>query len=511
MKRNGARKRLQAVNLHEGVRCTAGNGTSEKTRNKGEGSTLNLTLLTDLYQINMMYAYWKAGKRNQQAVFDVFYRQNPCQNGYVIVAGLEQVIEYVENLRFTQDDLDYLASVHPYEPEFLEELRRFRFTGDIDAIPEGTIVFPQEPLLRVKAPIFEAQLIETAILNIVNHQSLIATKASRIVQAAGEDPVLEFGLRRAQAPDAGVYGARAAYIAGAAATSNVLAGKKFGIPVRGTHSHSFVQSFPSELEAFRAFARTFPDQALLLVDTYDTFGSGIPNAIRVARELEAEGHKLLGIRIDSGDLAWISKRAREMLDEAGLKDAIICASSDLDEELIVHLKMQGAKIDLWGVGTNLITAYDSPALGGVYKLAADEENGQMIPKIKISNNPEKITNPGLKKVVRFYSRTDGQALADVIMLEEEEIPKGDYEIFHPIHTFKRKTLRDYEAVPLLKPIYRQGKLVYTLPSLQEIRKHVRWGLSTFSLEIRRLVNPHEYHVDLSQRLWDLKQELLKKR
>lgn len=472
---------------------------------------MNLTMLTDLYQINMMYAYWKAGKKDQMTVFDLFYRENPCDNGYAIAAGLEQVIEYIDDLCFTEENIHYLRSIHAYDDGFLDDLKRLRFTGDLDAVPEGTVVFPHEPILRIRAPIFQAQLIETALLNMVNHQTLIATKAARIAQAAEGDTVLEFGLRRAQSPDAGLYGSRAAFIGGVAGTSNVLAGEQFGVPVKGTHSHSFVQSFPTEIEAFRSFAATFPEQSLLLVDTYATFGSGIPNAIRVARELKERGQRLMGIRLDSGDLSWISKKARRMLDEAGLQDALICASSDLDEELIVHLKMQQAKIDLWGVGTNLITSKGCPALGGVYKLAAEEEEGTLVPKIKISNNPEKITDPGMKKVVRFYDRTQGDALADVIMLEEEPLPKGDYEIFHPIHTYKRKTLRHYEAVPLLASVYRQGKRTYHVPGIQEIQKRVQKELTSFSSEVKRLVNPHVYHVDLSEPLWELKQQLLKKK
>ena len=336
----------------------------------------NLTMLTDLYQLTMMYGYTKAKKADQIVAFDLFFRKNSGESAYAIAAGLEQVIEYIENIKFTEEDLDYLRSLKIFDEEFLDRLKNFKFTGDIDAVPEGTVVFPYEPLIRVKAPIFEAQLIETAMLNIVNHQTLIATKASRIVHAAQGGAVLEFGLRRAQGPDAGIYGARASIIGGCTATSNVMAGRMFDIPVSGTHGHSWVMSFDSELEAFRAYARAFPENCLLLVDTYDTLRSGVPNAITVFKELREKGYEPLGIRLDSGDLAYLSKKARKMLDEAGFPNAKIVASSDLDEETIWHMKAQGAAIDVWGVGTALITSKDCPALGGVYKLVAEEKDGK---------------------------------------------------------------------------------------------------------------------------------------
>lgn len=383
----------------------------------------NLTLLTDLYQLTMMQGYYKNDTNNHEVVFDLFYRSNPSKNGYAICAGLEQAIDYIQNLNFNDADIKYLDSLNLFQKDFLEYLRGFRFTGDIYAIPEGTVVFPMEPLLRVKAPIFEAQFVETALLNIINHQSLIATKAARVVKAAEGDPVLEFGLRRAQGPDAGIYGARAAIIGGCAGTSNVLTGQMFDVPVSGTHAHSWVMSFDEEIEAFRAYAKLFPEKCILLVDTYDTLESGVPNAIKVFDEMKKEGLPMTfyGIRLDSGDLAYLSKKARAMLDAAGYKDAIISASCDLDEMLIADLKRQGAQITLWGVGTNMITSSDCPSFGGIYKLAAElHKDGEEIPKIKISDNPEKVTNPGVKKVVRVYDKATKKVTADIIALEHEQ-------------------------------------------------------------------------------------------
>ena len=388
-------------------------------------------------------------------------------------------------------------------------MRELRFTGEMYAVPEGTVVFPDEPLVRVKAPLIEAQLIETALLNIINHQTLIATKASRMVYAAQGGSVLEFGLRRAQGPDAGIYGARAAIIGGCSATSNVLTGQMFGIPVKGTHSHSWVMSFPDELSAFRAYAEAFPDSCLLLVDTYNTLKSGIPNAITVFKELREKGYEPVGIRLDSGDLAYLSKKAREMLDKAGFPNAKIVASSDLDEELIWDLKAQGAKIDIYGVGTSLITSKGNPALGGVYKMAAEEVDGRMVPKIKISDNPDKVTNPGYKKVFRLYNGK-GKAVADLITLEEEEIDiSKPLTIFDPVNTWKRMTLYDFTARELLVPIYLNGKRVYESPDLMKIQEYAKSELDTLWEEYKRLKNPHVYKVDLSQKLYDLKQQLLK--
>lgn len=473
----------------------------------------NLTMLTDLYQINMVYAHYKSRRTDQRVVFDLFFRNNPFGNGYTITAGLEQVIEYIDTFEVTSEDIAYLKSTYAYDPDFLKWLQTIRFTGNLWAVPEGTVVFPFVPLIRVQTTMAEAQLLETTLLNLINHQTLIATKASRIVEAAGGQPVLEFGLRRSQGPDAGIYGARAAYIGGVAATSNVMAGQRFGIPVRGTHAHAYVQSFPSEVEAFRAFAATFPDQAILLVDTYNTLGSGVPHAIEVFREMKDKyGDRFYnyGIRLDSGDLAYLSKEARMQLDEAGFQEATITASSDLDEKLIRDLKMQGAAIDSWGVGTNLITAKDSPALGGVYKLAACEENGEMVPKIKVSENPEKVTNPGTKKVVRFYSQKTNRAILDYIMLAEEDVPTEPFVAFNPIYPWKKKTVSHYSSRELLIPIYHQGRKVYNSPSLHAIRSYALEERESFSPEIRRIVNPHEYHVDLSLPLWQLKRNLVEK-
>lgn len=371
-------------------------------------STMNLTLLTDFYELTMMQGYFK-NHTDEVVVFDAFYRKNPSDGGFAIAAGLEQVIDYIKNLKFSKDDVDYLRGLGTFDEDFLNYLADFRFTGDIYAIPEGTVVFPREPLVKVIAPIMEAQLVETAILTIINHQSLIATKASRVVYAAKGDGIMEFGLRRAQGPDAGVYGARAAMIGGCVGTSNVLAGQLFDVPVKGTHAHSWIMSFPDEYTAFKKYADLYPDACCLLVDTYDTLKSGVPNAIRIFTEMKEAGIPLknYGIRLDSGDLAYMSKKARIMLDDAGFKDAFISASSDLDEYLIDSLKAQGCKITSWGVGTNLITSKDCPAFGGVYKLAAiqDSKTGEFIPKIKLSENTEKITNPGNKTIYRIYDKT----------------------------------------------------------------------------------------------------------
>ncbi|MDQ7094159.1 nicotinate phosphoribosyltransferase [Desulfosporosinus sp. PR] len=468
----------------------------------------NLTMLTDLYQLTMMQGYFVNGYRNKEAVFDVFFRSIPFNGGYALAAGLEQVIEFIENLRFKEDDLAYLKGLNIFQEDFIEELRNFRFTGDIDAVQEGTPVFPYEPLIRVKGRIFETQLLETAILNLVNFETLIATKASRVVTAAGKGPVMEFGLRRAQGPDAGVLGARAAFIGGCQSTSNVLAGKRYGIPVSGTQAHSWIQCFPSELEAFRAYARTFPDNCLLLVDTYSALESGVPNAIKVGLELEAEGYHFQGIRLDSGDLTYLSQEARRMLDEAGLKKAIIVGSNDLDEETIFSIRAQGAKINAWGVGTHLITSKDSPSLGGVYKLAAEGEQGVFHPRLKVSENISKITNPGIKKIVRFYNRS-GKAMADLIALDDEDFSdRKSLTIFDPIQTWKRKTLTNFQTRELLLPIFRAGKRVYEPPALQEIQEYSRQELNSFWDEVKRLANPHTYIVDLSSKLFELKQELL---
>lgn len=466
----------------------------------------DVALLTDLYQLTMMQGYYQNGYENKEAVFDLYFRKIPSGGGYAIAAGLEQVVEYIENLRFSPEDMAYLKGLNIFDEGFLNLLKDFRFNGDIDAVPEGTAVFPYEPLVRVKARIFEAQLIETALLNIVNFETLIATKASRVVAAAGGGSVMEFGLRRAQGPDAGILGSRAAFIGGCQFTSNVLAGKRYGIPLSGTQAHSWIQCFPDELEAFRAYARTFPDQCLLLVDTYNVLKSGVPNAIKVGLELEAEGHRFLGIRIDSGDLTYLSREARKMLDEAGLEHARIVASNDLDEHTISAIRAQGAAIDSWGVGTHLITSKDTPALGGVYKLSAEGQNGVFEPRLKVSENISKITNPGIKKIVRFYDRR-GKAMADLIALADEHFEEP-LTIFDPIETWKRKTLTDFKTRELQRPVFRGGKRVYELPHLKDIQTYARHECATLWDEVKRLVNPHRYIVDLSPKLFELRQSLL---
>ena len=465
-------------------------------------------MMTDLYQLTMMYGYFKHGMAVNEGVFDVFFR--PKSNiTYAIAAGLQSVIDYINNLHFGPEDLAYLRSLDLFDEPFLAYLGELRFTGEIYAVPEGTVVFPYEPLVRVRAPILQAQLIETALLTFVNHQTLIATKASRVCYAAGGGAVLEFGLRRAQGADAGIYGARAAVIGGCSSTSNVLAGEMFGIGVSGTHAHSWVMSFPDELSAFRAYADTFPKACLLLVDTYDTLRSGVPNAITVFRELRERGYEPMGIRLDSGDLAYLSKRARVMLDEAGFPQAKICASSDLDENVIRDLKMQGCRIDTWGVGTRLITSEDNPALGGVYKMAAEVVDGRMVPKIKLSDNPAKVTNPGYKKLFRLYG-PDGMAIADLIALEEETLDETKpLRIFDPEHSYKNMLVEQFTARELLVPVFREGRQIYTSPSVAEIRAYARRELDTMWDEYRRLMQPHIYKVDLSDRLYDLKKRLIR--
>ena len=476
-------------------------------------SKRNLTLLTDLYELTMMQGYYEKGQ-NENVIFDVFFRQNPCNNGYSVCAGLDQVIDYIKNLHFTYDDVDYLRGLGIFKEDFLHYLSGFHFGGDIYAIPEGTVVFPKEPLLKVVAPIMEAQLVETAILNIINHQSLIATKTSRIVFAANGDGIMEFGLRRAQGPDAGLYGARAAMIGGCVGTSNVLAGQMFDVPVMGTHAHSWIMSFPDEYTAFKTYAEMYPDNCTLLVDTYDTLKSGVPNAIRVFQEFKDAGKPLIkyGIRLDSGDLAYLSKEARKMLDEAGFPEATICASNDLDEFLLHDLKMQGAAIDSWGVGTNLITSKDCPSFGGVYKLAAiQNEEGEFVPKIKISENTEKITNPGNKTIYRIYEKASGKIKADLICFADEVIdPKQDLLLFDPMDTWKKTKLAGgtYTVREILLPIFKNGECLYKSPTLKEIAAYCREEKDTLWDETKRLFYPHRVYVDLSQKLYAVKQSLL---
>ncbi len=478
-------------------------------------SQRNLTLLTDLYELTMMQGYFHAENANETVIFDAFFRTNPDGNGFSIAAGLEQVIDYVKNLHFDQEDIDYLRTVGLFTEDFLEYLKTFRFTGDIYAVPEGTIVFPREPLIKVIAPIMQAQLVETAILNIINHQSLIATKASRIVHAARNDGVMEFGLRRAQGPDAGIYGARAAMIAGCIGTSNVLCGQMFDVPVKGTHAHSWIMSFPDELTAFRTYAKLYPSACILLVDTYDTLKSGVPHAIQVFKEMREAGIPLTfyGIRLDSGDLAYLSKEAKKMLDAEGFTDAVISASNDLDEHLISSLKDQGATINSWGVGTNLITSKDCPSFGGVYKLAAilDRDTGKFIPKIKLSENEEKITNPGNKTIYRIYSRESHKVIADLICLVDEHYDEtNSLLLFDPVATWKKTLLAPgtYTMRELLIPIFKDGVCVYESPKVMEIREYCQKEKETLWEETKRLVNPHEVHVDLSNELWHMKQQLL---
>ena len=466
----------------------------------------NLTMLTDLYQLTMINGYYQCGAKNQLACFDLFYRGS---NGYsyAISAGLEQAIDYIENLHFDDEDISYLRSLNIFGEDFLEELKKFRFTGSLRAVPEGTVIFPNEPILSVIAPMFEAQLVETALLNLINHQTLIATTASRLTECTKAN-ISEFGLRRAQGPDAGLYGARAAYIGGCRSTSNVLAGQMFGIEIKGTHSHSWVMSFPTEYDAFDAYAKVYPDNCLLLVDTYDTLKSGVPNAIKVFKKLKENGHKPLGIRLDSGDLAYLSREARKMLDEAGFEDAKIFVSNDIDENVLLALAQQDAKIDVYGIGTKLITSFNNAALGGVYKLSAIEgADGKMTPKIKVSNSHAKTTNPGVKKIVRIY--TDGMAMADLICLEDDTFDTSKpLTIFHPEQTWKKTTFENYEIRELMVDVFKDGKLVYEKPTLEEIGKYCDKSKGEFFPEYRRVVNTQEYKVDLSENMWNLKHKLL---
>ncbi len=472
----------------------------------------NLTLLTDLYQLTMMNGYLKHEKKDEIAVFDVFFRQNDMIT-YSIACGLEQVVDYVLNLNFGEEEIEYLKSLNIFSEEFLIYLKEFKFTGDIYAVPEGTIVFPGEPILTVKAPIIQAQLVETAILNMINFQTLIATKSAKIRSAAKNDIVMEFGLRRAQAPDAGIYGARAAVIGGCNSTSNVLAGKMFDIPVSGTHAHSWVMNFKDEYTAFMEYAKVYPNNALLLVDTYDVLNQGVPNAIKVFDYLKEKGYKPKGIRLDSGDLAYLSKKARKMLDDAGYQDAIICASGDLDEYLINSLKSQGAKINSWGVGTKLITSADMPALGGVYKLAAIiDKDGNVTPKIKLSETVAKITNPGFKNIYRVYDKNTHKAEADCIFLrdEEEVDTTKPLTLTHPTERWKKIKFENYELKKLHVDVIKGGKLVYKLPTLKEIKEYTERELESFWDEYKRLDRPHLYKVDLSDKLYDLKSGMLEK-
>ncbi len=470
----------------------------------------NLTLLTDLYQLTMGYGFFRQKKHEEEVVFDLFFRKNALIT-YSLFAGLEQAIDYLLHWHFSDDDIAYLRSLHLFDESFLTYLKNMKFTGDVYAVKEGTPVFPGEPILTVKAPLIQAQFAETALLNIINHQTLIATKSSKICRATnGRGVVMEFGLRRAQGPDAGINGARAAIIGGCSSTSNVLAGQMFDVPVAGTMAHSWIMDYPTEYDAFRAYADAYPDNCLLLVDTYDTLRSGVPNAIKVFKELKAAGHTPRGIRLDSGDLAYLSKKARQMLDEAGFPETIICASGDLDEHSINSLLQQGAKIDLWGVGTKLITSEDLPALGGVYKLAAVfDEKGNATPKIKLSDNTAKVTNPSFKRLYRLYDKENGMAIADLITLRNEKIDDSKpLTLFHPVETWITHEVENFRAEELQQTIVSGGKLVYEFPLLMQVQAYSKTELAKFWEEYVRLDMPHVYKVDLSKKLHALKLDMI---
>jgi len=469
-----------------------------------------LTMLTDFYEITMANGYFQNDMQNKICYFDMFFRRVPDGGGFAIMAGLRQVIEYLNNLSFTEEDISYLRGRGLFSEEFLAYLQQFRFSCDVWAIPEGTPIFPGEPILTVRGPAIEAQFIETMILLSVNHQSLIATKANRIVRAAGGRTVLEFGSRRAQGYDGAIYGARAAYIGGCHGTACTICGSELAIPALGTMAHSWVQMFDNELEAFKAYARTYPNDCTLLVDTYDTLHSGIPNAIKTFDEvLTPLGFRPKAVRIDSGDITYLSKKARKMLDESGYPDCKIIASNSLDEWIIRDMIMQGACVDSFGVGERLITAASDPVFGGVYKLVALEQHGEIVPRIKISENVAKITNPCYKIPWRLYDRDSGKAIADVITLHDEVIDDtAPYQIFDPEHIWKRKTLENFRAVRLQVPVFEKGVCVYDSPSVEEIRLYCAQQLDTIWDEVKRFENPHKYYVDLSQQLWDEKQRLL---
>ncbi len=473
---------------------------------------MNYTLLCDFYELTMANGYFQAGMSEQICYFDVFFRTVPDGGGFAIAAGLEQVIEYIENLRFDEEDIEFLRGKNTFSEDFLSYLRTFRFTGDIWAVPEGTPIFPGEPFMTVRAPAIEAQFIETYLLLTLNHQSLIATKANRIVRAAAGRPVSEFGSRRAQGSDGAVLGARAAYIAGCAGTACTLADQMYGSPAGGTMAHSWIQMFPDEYTAFKTYCQLYPHSATLLVDTYNVLKSGVPNAIRAFKEvLLPQGITKCAIRLDSGDLTYLSRKARKMLDAAGLTECSIVASNSLDEYIIRDLLLQGARIDSFGVGERLITSKSEPVFGGVYKLAAvEDEAGNIIPKIKISENPSKITNPHFKKVYRIFENETGKAMADLICVHDEVIdPSRPLELFDPEATWKRKTVTDFTPVELLVPIFQGGKLVYRSPSITEMRAYCAAQIDLQWDEVKRFENPHNYYVDLSQKLWDIKHELLR--
>lgn len=472
----------------------------------------NLSLVMDFYELTMSQCYFNLDK-DKEVVFDMFYRKNPDEGGLCIFCGLEQVIEYVQNLKFDQEDIEYLRSLNQFSDGFLDYLSDFKFTGDIYAIKEGTPVFPHEPLVRVKAPIIQAQLVETALLLAVNHQTLIATKARRVAQAADGRAVMEFGARRAHNFDAAIYGARAAYIGGAVGSATTYAGKAYGLPVLGTMAHSFIQSFDTEYDAFMYYAKTYPDACTLLIDTYSTLKSGIKNAIKVAKDyLEPNGHRLKGVRIDSGDMAYLTKKVRKELDDAGMQDCGIVVSNSLDEYIIESLiHQQGAQINSFGVGENLICSKNSPVFGGVYKMVAIEKDGEIIPKIKISDNVEKVTNPGYKNLFRIYDKESGMAEGDLMALHDETFDTNqDLTIYHPGNRWKYKVFKagTYEMRDLLEPIFVKGELVYKQPTLEEIRDYSKEELKTIWDEIKRFAYPQEYYVDLTEKLLNLKMDML---
>lgn len=469
---------------------------------------INLTMLTDFYEITMANGYFENGMADNVAYFDMFFRKVPDGGGFAITAGLEQVIDYLSHLKFTENDISYLRSKGCFSEKFLEYLRNFEFKCDVWAVPEGTPVFPGEPIITVRGPVVQAQFVETMILLIINHQSLIATKANRIVRAAQGRPVMEFGTRRSHGTAAATYGARASYIGGCVGTACAIADREYGVKALGTMAHSWVQMFPSEYEAFKKYTEIYPDNATLLVDTYNVLRSGVPAAIEVFKELDPPGK---GIRIDSGDLTYLTKKARKMLDEAGLQDCKIVVSNSLDEYIIRDLIFQGAKIDSFGVGERLITAKSEPVFGGVYKLCALEQSGRLIPKIKISENTEKITNPGFKSVYRLYDKTTDKAIADVITLAEEEMPSegaDGYEIFDPNAVWKRKHIKNFYAKDIREQIFKEGKLVYESPDIETVKQFCYDQVETLWEEILRFENPQTYYVDLSQKLWDMKNALI---
>lgn len=472
----------------------------------------NLTMLADYYEFTMGNGYLENGMKDEIAYFDMFFRAIPDDGGFAIMAGVDQLIDYLNNLKFSKDDIEYFRSKKIFSEKFISYLENFEFQCDVWAIPEGTPIFPQEPIVTVRGPIIQAQLIETMVLLTINHQSLIATKANRISRASMGRGVMEFGSRRAQGYEGAILGARAAYIGGAIGTANTIVDRDFDIPAMGTMAHSWVQSFDSELEAFRAYARVYPDNCVLLVDTYNTLKEGVPNAIKVFNEeVVPRGFRPQAIRIDSGDLAYLSKECRKMLDEAGFSDCKIIASSSLDEYVIREILNQGAEIDLFGVGERLITAKSQPVFGGVYKLTSMEKDGEMVHKIKVSENVGKITTPGFKQVHRFYDKDSHKAIADVISLYEEEIdPSKPYEIFHPVFTWKRKTLTNFYTEKLLVQIFNKGKQVYESPCVHEIQKYSKNQVDRLWDEVKRFDKPHIYIVDLSEKLWKIKDDLLKK-